>query len=739
MPAGEAQAQERSGAFAPLVKRLEAEQARWFFWVPVLLGLGVGIYFSLPSEPHLLTALAGLGAALALRIVAPRRTLLLLAANVLLAVTTGFALAKVRVEWVRAPVLAKERRSVEVKGFVELIEPRPKRGERLTLRVSALGDLPEDARPVRVRITTGKPAPGIAPGDPVRLRATLQPPSGPALPGGHDFAKAAWFERLGAVGYTWSAPVLDATAGEPPPSLRAWAHVERLRRSIGQRIKTALPGEEGAIANALITGERGGIPETTTTAFRDSGLLHVLSISGLHMAIMAGSVFYLVRMLLAAFPAIALRYPIKKWAAAAALTGAFGYLMISGSAFPTVRSAIMISIMFLAVLLDRPALALRNVVLAAILILVLFPESLLDVGFQMSFAAVVALVSVYEAFARRGGWSLFAEGPWAKLVFFFVGIVLSTLIASAAVAPFAAYHFHKSQQYAVIANLIAMPICNLLIMPAALATLILMPLGLEAGPLWVMGTGIDGMLWTARRVAALPGAVLHIPAMPAAAFLMMVAGGLWLALWQTRWRMLGAALIAGGIALAPASRLPDLLIGRDGALVAMREDDGRLAAVGATRDNFELERWLEHDGDGRTPSDAARGERIACDRVGCRASVKGLTVAVAQHPAAFADDCRRAAIVISKIVSPKSCSRPKAVVDFFAARREGTHAIYIEDDGTLKIETVARSRGQRPWSARVLTSQSTRHLVRDAARSGAAQTRDPAVNASPSHKIPDSR
>jgi competence protein ComEC len=739
MPAGEAQAQERSGAFAPLVKRLEAEQARWFFWVPVLLGLGVGIYFSLPSEPHLLTALAGLGAALALRIVAPRRTLLLLAANVLLAVTTGFALAKVRVEWVRAPVLAKERRSVEVKGFVELIEPRPKRGERLTLRVSALGDLPEDARPVRVRITTGKPAPGIAPGDPVRLRATLQPPSGPALPGGHDFARQAWFERLGAVGYTWSAPVLDATAGEPPPSLRAWAHVERLRRSIGQRIRTALPGEEGAIANALITGERGGIPETTTTAFRDSGLLHVLSISGLHMAIMAGSVFYLVRMLLAAFPAIALRYPIKKWAAAAALTGAFGYLMISGSAFPTVRSAIMISIMFLAVLLDRPALALRNVVLAAILILVLFPESLLDVGFQMSFAAVVALVSVYEAFARRGGWSLFAEGPWAKLVFFFVGIVLSTLIASAAVAPFAAYHFHKSQQYAVIANLIAMPICNLLIMPAALATLILMPLGLEAGPLWVMGTGIDGMLWTARRVAALPGAVLHIPAMPAAAFLMMVAGGLWLALWQTRWRMLGAALIAGGIALAPASRLPDLLIGRDGALVAMREDDGRLAAVGATRDNFELERWLEHDGDGRTPSDAARGERIACDRVGCRASVKGLTVAVAQHPAAFADDCRRAAIVISKIVSPKSCTRPKAVVDFFAARREGTHAIYIEDDGTLKIETVARSRGQRPWSARVLTSQSTRHLVRDAARSGAAQTRDPAVNASPSHKIPDSR
>jgi competence protein ComEC len=624
---------------------------------------------------------------------------------VALAVAAGFALAKVRVEWVRAPVLAKQMRAVEVRGFVELIEPHAKRGERLTLRVTSLGDLDEDARPVRVRVTTGKVVPGLQAGDPVRLRATLQPPAGPALPGGYDFARHAWFDRLGAVGYTWTAPKPDPEIGAPPWSLRLWAHVARLRHAIGRRITAALPGETGAIANALITGERGGIPEATTTAFRDSGLVHILSISGLHMAIMAGSVFYLVRLLLAAFPSVALRHPIKKWAAAAALLGAFGYLLISGSSFPTVRSTIMISIMFLAVLLDRPALALRNVVLAAILILLVFPESLLDVGFQMSFAAVVALVSVYEAFARRGGWSLFPEGPWAKLVFFFVGIVLSTLVASAAIAPFAAFHFHKSQQYAVLANLIAMPICNLIVMPGALATLILMPLGLEAAALFVMGWGIEAMLWTARRVASLPGAVLPVPAMPLLAFLAMVAGGLWLALWQTRWRIFGAALIAAGIALAPASRLPDLLVGRDGALVAVRDDDGRLAAVGTARDTYELSRWLEHDGDERSTR-AAKGRRIACDRIGCRATVKGLTVAVAQHPAAFADDCRRASIVVSRIVSPRSCSQPKAVVDFFAARREGTHAIYIAEDGKLEIETVAQVRGQRPWSVR--TSRNAR-------------------------------
>jgi competence protein ComEC len=683
---------------APLLERLEAEQERWFFWVPVLLALGVSLYFSLPTEPHVLTALAPFAAALALRFAVPRRTSLLLAANIVVAVSLGFALAKVRVEWVRAPVLAKEMRAVQVRGFVERIEPRPKRGARVTLRVTALGDLKEDVRPARVRITTNNTAPDIVASAHVRIRATLMPPSGPALPGGYDFARHAWFDSLGAVGYAWTKLAPDPIAADPPWDLSLWAHVERLRHAIGRRITAVLPGQTGAIANALLTGERGGISESTNAAFRDSGLVHILSISGLHMAIMAGSVFYLVRLLLAALPGVALRYAIKKWAAAAALVGAFAYLLISGSSYPTVRSTIMISIVLLAVLLDRPALALRNVALAAILILVIFPESLLEVGFQMSFAAVVALISAYEALRRRGGWLSLPEGPWAKVAFFFIGIVLSTLVASTAVAPFAAYHFHKSQQYAVLANLIAVPICNLIVMPAALATLILMPLGLEAPALWAMGWGIDAMLWTAHRVAGLPGAVLHIPAMPPLAFLMMIAGALWLALWQTRWRLMGAALVAGGMAVAPTARLPDLLIGREGASVAVRGADGKLAAVGSARDTFALSRWLENDGDPRGPREAAKGRHADCDKIGCRATVKGLTVAVAQHPAAFADDCRRAAIVVSHIVSPKSCTRPKAVVDFFAARHEGTHAIYIEEGGKVRVETVAQMRGARPWS-----------------------------------------
>ena len=468
-----------------------------------------------------------------------------LATAALLAVALGVAAGKLRTEAMRAPVLERQIGPVDVYGFVELIEPRPSKGQRLTIRVTALEKHEAHAWPYRVRVRTMSEAAALEPGDAVRLKATLSPPPGPALPGDYDFARAAWFQALGAVGYSLSAPEIVADLAEPPLSLRALAAVARVRQAIGRRVVEALPGQTGAIANALITGERGGISESTNQAFRNSGLFHILSISGLHMVIMAGAVFFSIRLALAAIPAIALRYPIKKWAAAGAMAGAFGYLMISGAAFATVRSYIMISIMFLAVMLDRPAVALRNVALAALAILLVWPESLFDPGFQMSFAAVVALVSAYEWLRGREeerGPSRCA-GRCATPLLFFGGIVASTLIASLAVAPFGIYHFHNTQQFAILANLIAIPICNLVVMPAALATLVAMPFGLEAAPLWVMGWGIEAMVWCADWVASLPGAVGRVPAIPTHAFVLMIVGGLWCALWSTRWRLLGVVPI----------------------------------------------------------------------------------------------------------------------------------------------------------------------------------------------------
>ncbi|WP_333794668.1 ComEC/Rec2 family competence protein [Hyphomicrobium sp.] len=681
--------------------QLERERARWFVWLPVAFGIGIAAYFSLMTEPDTWMALAVPLISGGLLAAGPASGILRLAISVLFAASLGFAAAKVRTEMTRAPVLARDLPRADIQGMVEMIEPRAARGERLTIRVTAIAGLAPEARPAVVRVRTMTSHPDLKPGDSVRLIATLRPPAIPALPGGYDFARWAWFQGIGATGFAVQAPKIVATADKGSLQQRARAALQRLRRAIGERVTTALPGETGAIAVSLITGERGAITDATNDAYRDSGLVHILSISGLHMAIMAGAVFLSLRLLLAAVPAVALRYPIKKWAAGAALVGGFCYLLISGGSIATLRAFVMVTIMFVAVMLDRQAIAMRNVAIAALVVLLLMPESLLDAGFQMSFAAVVALISAYEAVRARAETQ--GRSVLRSVAFFFGGIVASTIIASLAVAPFGIFHFQVSQQYALIANLIALPICDLVVMPGALMALVLMPFGLEPLALWAMGLGIDLMTATAYWVASLPGAVLHVPEIPAASFGFLIAGGLWLTLWQTRWRLLGVAAIGAGLALAGGGERPDILAGRGGALVAARGPDGRLAATGTRSGNFDLSRWLQHDGDGRRPREALRGRLFRCDGTGCVGETKGTRVAVSRHAAALAEDCRRSPVVITELRPPPGCAPALALIDRRALLRNGAHAIRLvrDDDGTIRaahIETVRDRRGTRPWT-----------------------------------------
>lgn len=747
----------REPVVARLAAALETERARWFYWVPVLIGAGIWIYFLLPSEPPLSLALVPVAIALVLRLTLPRTTFLDLGTSGAVLLAFGFALIALRAAWIAAPVLDRRLDDAVIEGRIERIEPRADRGVRITLAVSRIDGVAAEQTPRRARIRIAVRPEGQLPGDVVSVRARLAPPAAPAMPGDYDFARYAWFQGLGAVGFAHAPPHrLDAAATAPAPVTLRWlAAIERLRQHIGERIAAALPGETGAIAAALITGERGGISAATNDVYRDSGLFHILSISGLHMAIMGGAVFWIVRLLLALFPSIALSYPTKKWAALAAIAGSVGYLAISGGSFATVRSFIMLAVMFLAVLLGRPALAMRNVALSALVILLVFPESVLDVGFQMSFAAVVALVAAYEAVRDRlTGEGRREAGMVLRAALFFGGIVMTTLVASIAVAPFAAYHFHTSQQFAVLANLLAVPITNLVVMPAALATLVVMPLGLEAGPLVVMGVGIEAMTWTARLVAALPGAVLNVPAVPDAAFLLVVGGGLWLALWHARWRWLGLVPVLIGLALAPFGTRPAVLVGDGARAVAMRAGDGRLVVLaGRSGARYEVSRWLEADGDARsadqalaeiarvgmgaslasprpaaaaaavtrtsaaTPAvetaiaagsagigfggsrlEARAGSGPVCDMLGCVGVIAGTRIAVSQHAAAFGDDCANADVVVIAGRAPAGCNGPLAVIDNRAVYGLGTHALYLDGPRQVRIETVAGARGARPWA-----------------------------------------
>lgn len=711
-----------------LVAVLASEQDRLFYWLPVFFGSGIALYFALLDEPSLWLCLgvAGLGGAL---VVVWRRGLAaLVVGGAIAGATLGFAAGKIATEAYRAPVLEQELRGVVVTGWVELVEPRAAGGERITLSTAVIEGLAPEATPWRVRVRVPASSAGLLPGDAVRVEASLLPPAGPALPGAFDFARSAWFLGLGAVGSARKPPARIDLETSPPLRLALWAPFERVRQQISRRVTATLPGETGAIAAALITGERGGISESTNQAYRDSGIFHILSISGLHMSIFAGTVYVSCRFLLSLVPMLALRFAIKKWAAIGGLVGTTGYLMISGGSPPAVRSAIMLAIMFVAILLDRPALALRNVALAALVILVLSPQSLVDVGFQMSFAAVVALISGVEAWQAwrnsRGRRDQSAAVPFASAFAFFGAIVLTTMIATAAVAPLAAYHFHKSTQFAVLANLAAVPICNLVVMPAALATLVAMPFGLATPPLWVMGQGIDAMSWVARRVADLPGAVALVPSIPTLAFGLMLAGGLWLCLWGHRWRLLGLVPILAGLGLAPTTSVPDVLVGAEGALIAVRGEDGRLAVLGGKRASFELERWLQHDADSRPPGDVGAGRVIHCDEVGCQAMAAGARVAIARHPSALADDCERADLVIWLGAGRSACGG-EGVGEARTLTREtiarlGTHVVFVDRSRPLvtsgvsggvaaarsadqrpvrklRIESVADWRGRRPW------------------------------------------
>lgn len=695
-----ARARSRVQAFGLLISaQLAGERSRFITWVPVLLGLGIAAYFSLPAEPSLAAAVLPALAAGVLWLLSSRAMLARSVATLLLLGGIGFLLAKVRTEWVRAPVLDTPLRSATVTGILERIEPHAKRGHRLTIRVSSISDLEAARTPRRVRVRVMAPVGDIAPGDPLRLKATLSPPAPPPIPGGYDFARAAYYESVGGVGYALKAPERLAKAEDDANwALRVRARIEGIRREISARIAAALPGERGAMATALITGERGGISEATTAAYRDSGLIHILSISGLHMAIMAGAVFASVRLLLAMIPALALRYPIKKWAAFAGIIGAVLYLAVSGGAAATVRAAIMMVVFFGAVMLGRPALALRNVALSALVILVLFPESLLDVGFQMSFAAVVALISGYEALGphlERTRSSAYAAGRIGQ---FIAGILLSTLIAGFAVMPFSIYHFHATQHYAALANLVAVPVCNLVVMPAALAAFVAMPFGLERLPLVIMGYGLDGMGAVAERVAALPGAVSKVPAISSAGFVMILAGGLWLTLWQRRWRLAGLPLIVAGIAVTPATTRPDILIGREGAIVAVRAPSGELKVHARRPSTFELTRWLDHEGDLRDPAAVRAARGFSCDALGCHGVSAGQVVAISHHPASLAEDCTRADVLIVDGRAPANCRRPRWIYDRADLKRAGSVFLYADRD-TLRVRTVAQERGERPWSA----------------------------------------
>ncbi len=678
------------------------ESSRWFLWIPVFFGAGIAIYFSLDFEPPLILPLALFALGLGISLLTRKNPAVFPLVMAILLVAGGFLAAKLRSENVAAPVLVKRIGPVSVSGWLEHIEARAAGGWRLIVRPDKIGRIKKSQLPKRIQITARMKVLHFRPGDGIAFRAILLAPPGPARPGGFSYARMAWFKQIGASGFIVSKPEKIA-AGAQGNSARIKAWISRLRAAVTARIIAGLPAMEGGMAAALVTGDKGALDPELRSEMRDSGLAHLLAISGLHMGLFGGVLFIMVRGLLALSTYLTLKYPVKKWAAVIALTGSAAYLVLSGGSIATQRAFIMISIMFVAILLNRRALSMRNVAIAAMLVLFIRPESLFSVSFQMSFAAVIALVAVYESgLFRLPAGDMSSRKTWMlkKILFYVFGVFLTSLVAGLATAPFAAYHFHRAAFYGILGNMIAVPVMGLLIMPAALCVLIAMAFGLEAYPLAIMGFGIDMVAAVADKVANLPGAVGFIAQMHPVSLPLFVLGGLWLCLWRRAWRLAGILPILIAFLLAPFADRAEIMIARQGENIAIRDNAGRLAFLKPRKSGYSARKWLEADGDRRTQRQASSEKLFSCDDLACVATLRnGTQLAYIRHMAALREECGRAKIIIANVpVWRGICNGPAYVIDKFDLRSNGATAIFIKDKKTT-IRTAADFEGRRPWSS----------------------------------------
>ena len=681
---------------------LLAERERWALWLPVGFGAGIVVYFALSFEPPGWVGLVAVGFAALFALQARGRTWVMLGALALGAVGAGFGAAQLRTHMVAAPILQQEHGPARVHATVLEVEPR-ETGHRLRLGDPEVARLDAGQTPAVVRVTVSAGAPEVLPGDRVRLLAVLTPPPEPAAPGAYDFARRAYFERLGAVGFALGG--VERLARAPGAGPNAWDlwWAER-RQTIAGHVREAVPGRAGTVAAALMTGERGAIPEEVLQAMRDSGLAHLLAISGLHVGLIAGLVFFAVRAAIALVPPVALRVQAKKWAALAAAIAGFCYLWLVGATVPTQRAFLMLALVLLAVALDRSALTMRLVAWAAFVVLLLHPESLTGASFQMSFAAAMGLVATYEVVRTRAFGRTSALGIPARIGLYAGGVALTSVIAILATGPFAVFHFNRLALYGLAANMVAVPLTAFWIMPAALIAFALMPLGLDGPVLTVMGWGVAGMLATAESVAGWPGAVAVLPSPSLTGLGLMAAGGLWLCLWRTRWRLWGLAAIAAGCITVPLTPRPDLLVTGDARLIGVRAQTGELWVSTQRRERFSRDVWLRRLGTQRVhtwpPWGVAEGAALSCDPLACLFRKNGLTAALVKDGRALAEDCRLADVVVAVLpVRRTRCARPTVLIDRFDLWRQGAHAVYLARDGP-RVETVRARRGDRPWVRR---------------------------------------
>ena len=544
--------------FSKLKKYWDYEQNRLFLWLPVIFGLGIAIYFMLPNEPSLWLGIILISITLLPAIICHKIRKFALILSV---AAFGFTNIQLRSAYLYSQSERIIDKKLYVSGKIDKIDKNYRGRTRLVL--SHMEDF--DGNPIvgRYRLSMIHKDYGLKTGDCVEMIAVVSPPFLPSVAGGYQFNRKLFFENINGSGYIPSE-VLPIDCTNKNLRLSDWA--ARLRQNINKKIYNVLPKDEAAVAVAIVAGDQTQISRELIEAYRNSGLAHFLSISGLHMSMLAGLMFLLVRVFMALIPSLALKYNSKKVAAVLSLIVSAVYLVISGAAIPAVRAFIMTGVVLTAVLFDRQAISMRTLAVAAMIVLIITPEALVGASFQMSFAAVVALVAFYEKYAGRLNRFLNTEeiGLTRKIArgifVYLVGVVIADFVASIATLPFSIYHFNQIDYYTGLTNLLSGPIIGFVIMPFVLISLLVMPLGLESLPLKIVGYGLHLTNQLTLRVSSLPCATDYVMPMPVWGLALITLGGLWLCLWCGRWRRWGVLLFAAGCLSIVTTKRPEVII-----------------------------------------------------------------------------------------------------------------------------------------------------------------------------------
>lgn len=680
------------------------QSGRLSLWTPVAFGSGAAIYLALPSEPLTLVAVLVLAAA-ALLVAARGRLSLGRGATVALTLTAfllaGFAVGKIRTQTVRAPIAPAGGGVRLIEGFVVDVASPGQGGPRILVAPIRISGLAPEATPIRARLTLRDDDELPAPGTAVAVKGMINAPPPPASPGSYDFARDAFFDGVGGVGFALT-PISVFQADPAPWRLQLEMRINAVRWALAKRIVAEMGVESGGLAAAMITGHEAFVPREQVDDLRASGLAHIISISGLHMAIVGGFTFAAVRLAIAAWPWAALRVSSKKVAAAAGLLAVGLYLVISGAPSPAERAAITAGAAFLAVLVDRRAISLHTLALAALVIIALQPEAVAAPGFQMSFAATAALVALAEAWPRPPRE---INTPWPIRTVQAVGVwtaasLGASFVAGLATGPFAMQHFNRVSTFGLVANLATAPISSFLMMPALALGAVLAPLGLGGAPLAVADLAIDTMNRIASVVANLPGSQRIFASAPDWALPAAFLGLLWLCLWKgpLRWAGLPLAL---AVWLCPRPAAPDIWIASDGSAAAVRSGDQAILLRPDAK-LFAAELWARRRGLTPAASDA-RDAGYDCDRWSC-APRQG-----AGAPRVATIFTRRASTIEKKqplfcdwaevvVIRGEAPPCPRALTLTQAEFARGGSAELYRTAAGWRVVWAQDLRGQRPWT-----------------------------------------